>query len=127
MTVKNNGSGTIQLSDLEIKYYFTKDNDTALQFACYHSAVQTAEGAYNAVSGCEGRFVDYGLTDADTLCTISFSDSTTLPGGAVLTVNFNINHSDWSAFNLSNDYSKKSAENIVICEKTKVLFGKEPA
>ncbi len=127
MTVKNNGSGTIQLSDLEIKYYFTKDNDTALQFACYHSAVQTAEGAYNAVSGCEGSFADYGLTDADTLCTISFSDSTTLPGGAVLTVNFNINHSDWSAFNLSNDYSKKSAENIVICEKTKVLFGKEPA
>lgn len=126
MTIRNSGNGTIDLKKLTIKYYFTNDGGVDLQFSCYHSAIQTAGGAYNALSGCNGSFATASGADTDTVCTISFSDNAQLAPGDELTVNYNVNHSDWSAFNIRNDYSAKSVENIVVSDGARVLFGKLP-
>ena len=96
-----------------------------MNYSCYHAAVLGENGSYSGLSGVKGTFEDYEAEDTDTVCEMTFSDSQTLSSGATLTVNFCINKSDWSNLTLTNDYSGKSVENIVICND-KILFGKKP-
>lgn len=126
MTIKNTSDGSMKLSDLGIEFYFTKDNDNTLNFACYHAAVNGADGSYTGVNGCSGKFASATGDNADEKCTISFSDSTLIPQNGTLTVNFCINHSDWSNFTTSNDYSVSDAEHIVVTSGNKVIFGTRP-
>ncbi|MBP3506621.1 MAG: glycoside hydrolase family 9 protein [Lachnospiraceae bacterium] len=124
--ITNEGQTEIPLNELTIKYFFTNEGGGALSFSCYHAAMQGGNGSYSAVSGVQGTFDEYKADDADTVCEMTFSDNQKLSAGSTLTVNFCINHSDWSNFTLSNDYSSKKVENIVIYNK-KVIFGNEPA
>lgn len=126
MEITNNGKANISLKDLTINYYFTSDTNAENQFSCYHSAIMTAEGGYSAINGVDGSFKEVDYKDADTLCSINFSDNGTLDAGGKLTINFNINHIDWSAYNMNNDYSAKNIENIVIIKGTNVIFGVQP-
>ena len=57
---------------------------------------------------------------------MTFSDSQKLSAGSTLTINFCINHADWSNFNMSNDFSAKKVENIVISTNKKI-FGNNPS
>lgn len=125
LTITNTGSSSIDLSDLSIEYYFTKDGDSSLNFACYHAAVNSS-GGYQGINGVSGSFKNSTGEDTDTCCTITISDSLQLSGGAVLTIDFAINKSDWSNFNTTNDYSGKSVENIVVCDGNTVLLGSRP-
>lgn len=126
MNIKNESDGTLSLSKLNIGYYFTNEGDKPLEFSCYHSAISGSDGSYTAVSGCKGDYQKASGTDADTVCKISFSDNLLIDKGATLTVNFSINHSDWSNMTTTNDYSVKSPENIVIYSDKKLIFGTEP-
>lgn len=126
LNITNNSDGTLKLSDLKIKYYFTNEDDKDLQFSCYHSAINGAGGSYTGISGCSGKYEDCSGDDADTVCVISFSDSATIGVGDTLTVNFCINHSDWSNMTTSNDHSSKDIENITVYNGSKLIFGNEP-
>lgn len=126
MNISNNGSTNISLSDLKIYYYFTNDGGGDLQYACYHAGMNLAEGGYNTISSVTGSFSSENKTDADTVCVMSFADSTIMSAGSVLTVNFCINHNDWSNFNMANDYSAKAVNNIVITQGSNVIFGTRP-
>ncbi len=126
MDIVNNSDGSLQLKDLKIEFYFTNEGGKDLSFDCYHSAVNTKSGTYKALSGCTGSFTKAKSSDADTLCTMSFSDSMLLEAGDKLTVNFCIHHADWSNLDTTNDHSVQSVENIVIYNGKKKIFGKLP-
>ncbi len=126
LTFTNNGSESISTNDIEISFFFSKDRKQTLNFACYHAAVNTKSGDYQALSGATGTFEDFTGTDADTVCRMKFSDAKKIANGDTLTINFSINRSDWSAFTTTNDYSLKQAENIVIRDGSTIIFGTEP-
>ncbi len=126
MDIKNAGSDSIDISKLKIYYYFTNEEGKGLTFNCYHAAINGKNGAYGSISNCSGSFENATGQDTDTACVIIVSDSKTLETGDTLSVNFCINHSDWSFMTTTNDYSVKSAENIVIVYDGQQIFGTSP-
>lgn len=126
LNIKNESDGSLALSDLKIQFYFTNENGAGLSFACYHAAKTGATGSYMGLNGCTGTYQSITGKDADTVCCMTFSDKALLEAGDTLTVNFCINHSDWSNMTTTNDHSVKSAENIVILHQDRKIFGTEP-
>ncbi|MBR5420936.1 MAG: glycoside hydrolase family 9 protein [Lachnospiraceae bacterium] len=126
MEIKNQGSESLSLKELNILYYFTKEGTAALSFDCYHAALQGSGGSYQGLKGVNGAFSAASGQDADTLCTMSFGDALSLEAGDTLVVNFSIHLSDWSAMNTSNDWSVKDAEHIVISRNGTAIFGEKP-
>ena len=110
ITIKNNGSTAVSLSGLKIKYYFTNEGGKTLEFACYHTAINGS--SYRALSGCGGTFISTTENDSDTLCIISYTDADSIGSGEELTIQFCINHTDWSNMDMTNDYSALDAANI---------------
>lgn len=125
LDITNEGQADIPLDELSVKYFFTNEDNGALNYSCYHAAVLGQNGSYHALKGVQGTFKEYEAKDTDTVCEMTFSDSRKLSAGSTLTINFCINHSDWSDFTLSNDFSGKKVENIVIYNREKI-FGNEP-
>lgn len=124
--IRNESDGSLDLSDLTVRYYFTNENQAALSFACYHAALNGANGSYQSVSGVNGSFSDFEGEDSDTVCEITFGQSQLLEEGGEVSINFCINHSDWSAFNTTNDYSLQDVEHIVILVENEEIFGVAP-
>ncbi|SEW27347.1 endo-1,3(4)-beta-glucanase [Ruminococcaceae bacterium KH2T8] len=125
LEITNNGSGSIDLSDMTIEYYFTNDGGT-MTFDCYHSALNSSSGGYTALTdNTSGDISSYSGTDCDSVLEISFSQGT-LGGGDTLTVSFSCHRSDWQSIDLSNDYSHESVGNIVIRSGDSVIAGEEP-
>ncbi|MBO7563908.1 MAG: glycoside hydrolase family 9 protein [Clostridiales bacterium] len=129
MTIENTGKDPIDLSTLSIEYYFTNEKETSLAYDCYHSAINGKDGKYEAISSVKGEFlkVDPKKDGADTICRMSSFGSGKLNSGDKLIVQFSIHHSDWSDFNLSDDYSRKSSDRIVIFENKAILYGVAPS
>ena len=125
LEITNNGSGSIDLSDMTIEYYFTNDGGT-MTFDCYHSALNSSSGGYTALTdNTSGDISSHSGTDCDSVLEISFSQGT-LGSGDTLTVSFSCHRSDWQSIDLSNDYSHESVGNIVIRSGDSVIAGEEP-
>lgn len=116
--VKNTGSTGIDLSKLKIDYLFTKDGSQELAFWCdyadisgssYMACTDTVSGSFGSASG----------NNADTKC--SMTSSGVLAGGDTLQIQARITKSDWSNFDLGNDYSSGKAENIRVTYNGKEL------
>ncbi|QNU67288.1 hypothetical protein EHE19_001720 [Ruminiclostridium herbifermentans] len=133
--VTNNGSSAVNLADLKLRYYFTKDNDTALNFYCDHAATMGPNGSdYTGItSNVTGKFVQMSspTSNADTYIEVGFT-SGSLPAGGTLTVQTRTSRTDWTNFNLANDYSYLSSGSFVANEKVtaylggSLVSGKEP-
>ncbi|MBR3341300.1 MAG: glycoside hydrolase family 9 protein [Clostridiales bacterium] len=114
LDIKNTGDETIDLSDLQIAYYFTNDGGGSMVFDCYHAAVNSASGQYTPLTdNVRGTFSSCTGEDRDTSVTITIG-SGSLSGGDTLTISFSIHRSDWQNMDLSNDWSHKSVENIEV-------------
>ncbi len=116
--VKNTGSTGIDLSKLTIDYLFTKDGSQELAFWCdyadisgssYMACTDTVSGSFGSASG----------DNADTKCTMTSSG--VLAGGDTLQIQARITKSDWSNFDLGNDYSSGKSENIRVTYNGKEL------
>ena len=129
MTIENAGDDVIDLGSLSIEYYFTNEKSGAVAFDCYHSAISRKGGNYEAINSVKGEFgkVEPAKDGADTVCTISSFGSGKLDKGDKLIVQFSIHHSDWSDFNLSDDYSRQATDKIVIRSGSKVIYGTGPS
>jgi len=111
--ITNNGDETLDLSDLKINYYFTKDGGSMV-FDCYHAAVNSSSGQYTALTDdVKGEFGSSSGEDRDTCLTISIGNGS-LSNGDTLTISFSCHRSDWQNMDLSNDWSRKSVDNIEI-------------
>ncbi len=128
LTIENISDKSIDLSDASILYYFTNEKDGKLQYSCYHAAVSRSDGEYDAINTVTGAFdkEDPKKPDADTACTMSGFGKISLEKGDKLIVQFSINHEDWSDFNLTDDYSRKAEDHIVVVKGGKILYGTAP-
>ncbi len=97
--IKNTGASAVNLSDVKLRYYFTKDGNANLNF--YKDYAQI--GASNV----NGTIVSTTGTNADTYLELSFSAAagSIAPGGQTGDIQIRIAKSDWSNFNENNDYS----------------------
>lgn len=122
--VTNNTGASISLSDLEINYFFTADGKSGLTCDCYHAAVEGS--SYNAVtSNVKSAFSSASGNNSDTKCAVTFSGGT-LGSGDTLTLQLAIHASDWSNFDLGNDWSAGNAEHVVVLKNGGVICGTKP-
>ena len=120
----NNTGADIDLSKLELDYFFTKDKDAELCFWCDHSALTS--GGYTALTdSVKGAFSAASGKNADAKCAVTFGAGTLSAGGS-LTLQARITRADWTDFDLGNDYSAGNAERILIKNGAKTIFGKKP-
>ena len=113
LEIKNTGSDSVDLSALNINYYFTSDGGNMV-FDCYHAAVNSSSGQYTALTDAvEGTFSTCSGDDRDTCLTIC-PGSGTLEEGDTFTISFSCHRDDWQNMDLSNDWSHKSVDNIEI-------------
>lgn len=120
-----NGTGTaIDLSSLEIDYFFTVDGKSGLNFWCDHAA--TSGSGYTALTeSVKGEFSSASGDNCDTKCAVKFGGGT-LAAGDTLTAQIRITPDDWTEFNLGNDFSAGNAERLCIISDGNVIFGTKP-
>ncbi len=120
-----NGTGAaIDLSKLEIDYFFTNDGNNDLNFWCDHTAVSGTN--YEALTDkVSGKFKSVSGSNADTKCAITYSGGTLEAGGS-LTLQVRITRADWTDFNLGNDYSAGNVNHIYILKNGSPIFGSKP-
>ena len=114
--VINNGSTPLNLADLKLRYYYTKDANTAQNFWCDHSGYMSGYNYIDVTSKVKGSFVSMTQTTAtaDTYLEISFaSDAGSLPAGGSITIQTRAARTDWSNYDQSNDYSFKAAGSLI--------------
>lgn len=118
LKIKNTGSTGIDLSKLTADYFFTKDGADSLNFWCDYADISgsTYQACTDSVSG---TFSSASKDNADTKCTMTASG--VLAGGDTLQIQVRITKSDWSEFNLGNDYSSGGADKITITYNGKEL------
>ena len=122
--IVNNTGSSIELSGLEIDYFFTNDGDSDLVFWCDYAAI--SGGTYSAVTGSvSGGFSSASGNNCDTKCAVKFS-SGAIQNGDSVTVQGRITRKNWSEFNLSNDYSSGDAGKLYITSGGKAIFGSKP-
>lgn len=122
--IANNTGANIDLSALEIDYFFTADGKSELACDCYHAAVNGS--GYEAVtSNVKSAFESASGENCDTKCAVTFSGGT-LGSGDTLTMQLAIHASDWSNFDLGNDWSAGSAERLLVMKHGAEIFGSKP-
>lgn len=120
----NNTGSAIDLSGLEIDYFFTNDGDNQLAFFCDYAALTGS--SYSALtSNVSGNFSAASGTNCDTKCALKFSGGS-LQNGDSMTVQGRICRKNWSEMNLSNDFSSGNAEHLYIISGGKAIFGSKP-
>ncbi len=123
--LSNGTNSAIDLSALEIGYFFTSDGKSELKFWCDHAAV-SGSGYAAVTDSVRAEFVSAKGSNSDTKCAIKFSGGNVLASGDALTVQCRITAGDWSNFDLGNDYSAGSANNLYITKNGTAIFGSKP-
>lgn len=97
--IKNTGTTPINLSDVKLRYYFTKDGNQSLS--------AWVDWAQIGSSNISASFASTTGTNADTYLELSFGAGagTLQPGAQTGDIQLRIAKSDWSNFNEGNDYS----------------------
>ncbi len=116
--VKNTGNTGIDLSKLEIEYLFTKDGSQDLAFWCDYADI-SGSGYQACTDSIKGSFTAASGENADTKCIMTGNG--VLAGGDTLQLQVRITKSDWSSFDLGNDYSSGKSENIKVIYNGKEL------
>lgn len=120
----NGTGGAIDLSQLEIDYFFTCDGNSDFNFWCDHAATNGSN--YVALTdSVKGVFSSVSGKNADTKCAIKFSGGT-LANGDSMTVQVRLTRADWTEFDLGNDYSAGNVEHIYILKNGSAIFGSKP-
>jgi hypothetical protein len=103
MKIVNTGAGTVTLSDVKVRYYYTIDSVQPQNFGCDWSTCGTGN--------VTGTFVTMAAptTGADTYLEVGFtSGAGSLVAGGNITIIGRISRNDWSNYTQTNDYSFNS-------------------
>jgi len=124
----NNGSSSIDLKDVKIRYYYTIDGEKPQNFWCDWSSAGTSNvtGTFNKLPNAKNG-ADYYLE-------IGFASGTgTLAPGSSVEIQTRFSKNDWTNYSQSNDYSFISTasdfiENnkITVYVSGKLVWGNEP-
>ncbi len=116
--IKNTGSTGIDLGKLNIDYFFTKESGGELNFWCDYADI-SGSGYQACTDSISGDFSSASGDKRDTKCTMTGSG--VLAGGDTLQIQARITKSDWSNFDLGNDYSSGKSDNIKVTYNGKEL------
>lgn len=124
----NGGSGSIDLSEVKIRYYYTADGATAQNFFCDWSTAGNSNVAGSFVKMQKSK------TKADYYLEISFkSGAGKLDAGKSVEVQTRFAKSDWSNYDQSNDFSFDSTDSnyakwdkVAVYVSGKLAAGTEP-
>ncbi|MEO6520678.1 MAG: cellulose binding domain-containing protein [Mucilaginibacter sp.] len=129
LALNNTGNTPLNYSDIKVRYWFTKEGTAGLNYF-----IDYAKLGNNMVSG---RFVSLSpvLTNADTYFELSFNASagTLNPLSTSGNVQYRISKTDWSAFNMTNDFSylphsaMQENSNITVYYQGQLIYGTEPS
>lgn len=116
--ITNTGTTGIDLGKLSVDYFFTKDGGGDLNFWCDYADI-SGSGYQACTDTIQSKFSSASGTDRDTKCTMTGGG--VLAGGDTLQIQARITKSDWSNFDLGNDYSSGKSENIKVTYNGKEL------
>jgi len=99
--VVNTGAKTESLAGVKIRYWFTNDNNSALQATCDWCQIGSANLAFST-----GTLVP-AVATADRYLDVVFASTagTLAPGASTGEMQTRLNHADWTNFNEVGDYS----------------------
>ncbi|WP_155988014.1 cellulose binding domain-containing protein [Gorillibacterium massiliense] len=99
--IKNTGTTAVSLNNLKLRYYFTKDTSSNLNFWCDYAQVGSGNVSNSFVT------VSPAKTGADTYAELSFASGagSIAAGGQSGEIQIRIAKADWSNFIETNDYS----------------------
>lgn len=98
LKVKNNGSSSINLSDYEVRYYFTNDSTGSMADHCdwASNGCSSITRSFEATNAGEG---------ADTYVKLTFASQTIAAGSDSGEMQIRLTASNWSNFNEADDHS----------------------
>ncbi|GFN32992.1 CIA30 family protein [Paenibacillus xylaniclasticus] len=128
--IRNDGDTTIDLSNVKLRYYFTKDVAAEFRFWSDWAAV----GKENV----QGRFVDLAVptANADAYLELSFTPEAGVlaPGSTTGQIHGRFSAADWSNLNELNDYSFNGevtsytdSTKVTLYVNDKLVWGVEPS
>jgi hypothetical protein len=126
LKITNTGSNEIDLKDLKVRYYFSKEEESKPIYSSYFYS-------HGEKSGVHGKFVSSPSKEGNEYyLEISFDTGTLLPGKEVYAFGA-ITKEDWGYFDQENDYSFDAKNSIfAVWDKITVYisgtlaWGKEP-
>jgi hypothetical protein len=128
LNIVNQTNSAIPLSELKIRYYFTRDTVQPLAFTCHGAAV----GCGNLTSTFVALSSPVG--NADHYLEIGFSGGTLPANGQTGDIFVRINKADWSNFNESNDHSYDGTKknftdwpSVTLYRNGVLIWGAEPS
>ncbi len=124
--VTNTGSDAINLKDLKIRYYFTKEGDSKPIYSSYYFS-------HGEKTDVHGKFESHSpATGTDHYLEVYFDKGTLLPNKEVYAFG-SITQEDWGYFEQDNDYSfDAEAKDFTVQDKITayisdvLVWGKEP-
>ncbi|MGN0144519.1 MAG: cohesin domain-containing protein [Clostridium sp.] len=125
-TITNTSDSDLNLSDLTLRYYYTADSDISQTFTCYYAG--TTDGSYEQLtSNVEGSIekLDSPLANADSCLSITFNGGI-LKAGQSMNIQTNVNKSDWSNYDKTNDYSYNDSSKVVVYINGNIVSGTLP-
>lgn len=124
----NTGDSDIPLSDLKLRYYYTADGSQPQNFYCdwSHAGSQNIAGSFHSLNPATEA--------ADTYLEISFlNEAGSLVPGQSIELHTRVSKSDWSNYDMTNDYSYTPAassyevwDKITAYQNDTLIFGIEP-
>jgi hypothetical protein len=125
----NNGTSTVPLSALTVRYWFTEDGTQPLQYSCDYAPVGCAKvaGSYATVSPA--------VTNADHYLQIGFTSAagSLAPGGNTGGIQNRIYQANFATMTQTNDYSFNAADasftanpHITVYYNGTLIYGTEP-
>lgn len=130
LQLKNEGNQPIAYSDLKVRYWFTKESSSMLNYWIDYAKIGNDKMTAKFVT------VPSNTDSADTYLEFSFSPSlgNLYPKAGTGDINYRIAKQDWSAFDQRNDYSYRLpsvslSENtrVTVYNGTTLIYGAEPA
>ncbi|MEN1988381.1 glycoside hydrolase family 48 protein [Paenibacillus hubeiensis] len=103
--LKNTGTEAIDLSQVKVRYYFTKDGNVDMSFWCDYAQIGSSnvEAAFIALNPAKGN--------ADTVLEIGFKPGagSLAPGAETGVIQGRFSKTNWASFDQTNDYSYDGA------------------
>lgn len=120
----------IDLSKLEIRYYYTADGSEDQTVWCDHVAAQMNKAPwYSALTGkVKGQVVrmDAAKSGADSYIQLTFNVSEMISAGTNLEIATRTAKSNWSNYDQGNDYSYGDASKVCVYYDGSLIMGIEP-
>lgn len=125
LLIKNNGSTTLNLKDVTVRYWYNGKNK-GQNFDCDYAQIGCGNVTHKFVTLHKPK------RGADTYLELGFKNGTLLTGASTGNIQLRLHNDDWSNYAQNGDYSFfqsntfKTTKNITLYNHGKLIWGEEP-